>query len=299
MNPFLTNNKAAKKQLGNKENKFDLHKEKKKEIHVQNKIKINKMKDKSSKEKNGSNSNSLISETKICLVEPINNEGTKRNIKTFLNRKRNHEKTHEAKKDKILSKDNTKEKKDINKKEKPIRGRRKKNVEYDNKPAHDKFKEDNIIKKIKTAVFDYILDHLVKSLKHEIIKFYPLSKELNSNIRKDFNEELLNRTIYDIYMKTDLNNRYINIPDSNRNLIKKIYAEKIETDTIKILEKKFKDILDYIREKDLDNFLNEFRKKEIKRDAKLIDKYMKDVKKMLYKYEFWFKVKLERNSRKN
>ena len=62
-------------------------------------------------------------------------------------------------------------------------------------------------------------------------------------------------------MKTDLNNRYINIPDSNRNLIKKIYAEKIETDTIKILEKKFKDILDYIREKDLDNFLNEFRKK--------------------------------------
>ena len=143
------------------------------------------------------------------------------------------------------------------------------------------------------------MDHLVKSLKHEIIKFYPLSKELNSNIRKDFNEELLNRTIYDIYMKTDLNKRYINIPDSNRNLLKKIYDEKIETDTINILEKKFKDILDYIREKDLDNFLNEFRKKEIKRDAKLIDKYMKDVKKMLYKYEFWFKVKLERNSRKN
>ena len=108
-----------------------------------------------------------------------------------------------------------------------------------------------------------------------------------------------NLTIYDIYMNTDLNKRYINIPDSNKTLIKKIYEEQIEKDTINILKKKFKDILEYIREKDLDNFLTSIKEREIKKGNKLVESYMEDVKKMLFKYEFWFKVKLARNSRKN
>ena len=155
------------------------------------------------------------------------------------------------------------------------------------------------MQKIKKSIFYYILDNLNKSLKYEIYKFYPLTKEININLKKDFNEKLLNRTIRDIYMKSDLNKRYININDLNRTLIKKIYAQKIEKDTINILDKKFKEILDYIREKDLDNFLTEFRNREIKNDDKLIDKYMKAVKKMLIKYEFWFKLKLERKPKKS
>ena len=100
-------------------------------------------------------------------------------------------------------------------------------------------------------------------------------------------------------MNSDLNKRYINIPDSNRTLIKKIYKEKVEKDTINILKKKFKDILDYIRKKDLDNFLKDFRLREMKKDDKLIDSYMIAVENMLFKYEFWFKVKLTRNVGKN
>ena len=96
-------------------------------------------------------------------------------------------------------------------------------------------------------------------------------------------------------MNSDLSGKYINIPESNRELITKIYDEKIEKETIDILEKKFKDILDYIREKDLDNFLDNFRLKEKKKDAKLIDSYMKEVKKMLIIYEVWFKAKIGRN----
>ena len=114
-----------------------------------------------------------------------------------------------------------KEKKDINLKKyyyiNSKRGRRKKNVEYDNKsnkPLHDKFKEDNVIQKIKTFTFDYILNKLNKSFKNNIYEFYPLTKEINNNLKKDFNEKLLDRTIYDIYMKSDLNKRYKNINDS-------------------------------------------------------------------------------------
>ena len=188
-----------------------------------------------------------------------------------------------------------KEKEALKEKENSNRGRRKKNIEYDDKPQHSKFKEDNIIQKIKTFIFDYILDHLNKSLKLQIYKFYPLTKELNINLKKEFNEKLLERTIYDIYMNSDLNMRYISIPDSNRTLIKKIYEENIEIETINILEKRFKDILDYIREKDLENFLTNFRLREIKKDDKFIDSYMKEVKKNLFKYEFFFQAKQRRN----
>jgi len=141
------------------------------------------------------------------------------------------------------------------------------------------------------------LNKLNKSFKNKIYEFYPLTKEINNNLKKDFNEKLLNSTIYDIYMNSDLNKNYININDSNRKLIKKIYDEKIETETITILEMKFKDILDYIREKDLDDFLTGFRNREIKKDNKFIDLYMQKVEKMLFKYEVWFQKKIGRNSK--
>ena len=99
-------------------------------------------------------------------------------------------------------------------------------------------------------------------------------------------------------MTSELNKRYINVPDVNKTLIKKIYDEKNEFKTINILEKKFKDILNYIRKKDLDNFLNNFRLREIKKDNKSIDSYMNAVKKMLFNYEIYFKKKIVRNTKK-
>ena len=47
-------------------------------------------------------------------------------------------------------------------------------------------------------------------------------------------------------------------------MIKKIYNENTETDVKNLLEKKFRDILNYIREKDLDYFLNKIGDKERK-----------------------------------
>ena len=302
MNPFETNNEGFKNYSDDNENNnfhtFDLFKGKTNEIGDHNRIQEIEMKNIISRENNANNYNILFPKNKKFLLESIIFGRNEQNNIILLNRKRNIDKTNEEINKSILDKKNYKEREDIIIKESSNRGRRKKNVKYANEPEHDKFKEDNIIQKIKKSVFDYILIHLNKSLKYEMYKFYPLSKQLNINLKKDFNEKLLNRTIYDIYMKEDLNKRYINVPDSNRTLINKIYEEKIEADTINILGKTFKEILDDIREKDLDSFLNEFKKNEIKRDDKLIDKYMKDVKKMLFKYEFWFKAKLGRNSRK-
>ena len=225
---------------------------------------------------------------------------TESDSKILLNKKRKQEMNiDENNNGNNLEEDNFFKKEDIiSLKGNSKRGRRKKNVEYDDEPHHDKFTEDNIIQRIKTFIFDYILERLNKSLKFESRKFYQLTKTLNSNLKKDFNEELLSKTIYEIYMKSDLCMRFINIPDANRELIKKIYEEKIEIETINILDKKFKEILDYIRKKDLDNFLTNFRLRVMKKDNKSIDLYMKEVRKMLFQYEFYFQKKIGRNTKK-
>ena len=225
---------------------------------------------------------------------------TESDSKILLNKKRKQEiNSDENNNGNNLEEDNFFKKEDIiSLKGNSKRGRRKKNVEYDDEPHHDKFTEDNIIQRIKTFIFDYILERLNKSLKYESRKFYQLTKTLNSNLKKDFNEELLGKTIYEIYMTSDLCMRFINIPDANRELIKKIYEEKIEIETINILDKKFKEILDYIRKKDLDNFLTNFRLRVMKKDNKSIDLYMKEVRKMLFQYEFYFQKKIGRNTKK-
>ena len=81
----------------------------------------------------------------------------------------------------------------------------------------------------------------------------------------------------------------------------KIFEEKKETETIKILMMTYRDILDYVRDNDLDYFLNQIKEKEIKNRKNKnenINKYMNLVKELLNDYENWFLRKNGRNSDK-
>ena len=244
----------------------------------------------------------IVQETKKFICDSINfNLGkAEKGKKVFLNKKRKRFKIYHDNDDNI--KEQKKNKKGKGTKEKnneAKRGRRRKDVEYDTKASHDKFKEDNVIQKIKTTIFKYILELLNKSLKNDRYEFYPLTKQICHNLTKEFNIKLLDRTIYDIYLNSELNKKYAQIPDLNKTLIKKIYNENTETDVKNLLEKKFRDILNYIREKDLDYFLNKIGDKERKNNKQFNEKYMNAVKNMLFQYEFYFKSKLYRNRRKN
>ena len=148
------------------------------------------------------------------------------------------------------------------------------------------------MRKIKTFIFKYILELLNKSLKDRSCKFIKLNTYLNETIKKDFDEGLLNRTIYDIYKNPDKSRKTDFI---NKKLIDKIYKENKEKETIKILEMKYIDILNIIRYKDLENFLNQIKKKEIKNGNKNIDEYINSVKNLLFYYEKWFNEKIGRN----
>ena len=175
-------------------------------------------------------------------------------------------------------------------------GRRLKDKKYENEANHNKNSDDNIIIKLKTAIFKYILNLLNQSLEFTKYKFYPLNVKLNTCLKKEFNMELLERTIYDIYNTEDLNKIYINDNDSNKNLIKKIFEENVEKKAINILKMKYKDVLNHIREKDLENFL---KKIENKNKEKSDDSFMDNVRHLLLTYEDWFRIKNGRNTKKN
>ena len=229
---------------------------------------------------------------------------TEPSSKGFLNKKRNLEKKDKEILDHISineDKDEKEEKETENNNDnengKKKRGRRSSDKTYSEEADHTKFKEDNIIRKIKTYTFKYILNALNNSLEKTMNRFYPLDKDLNENIKKDFNMELLDRTIKDIYDNSELNKRFKNPKFSNKFLIKKIFDEKVEIKTINILNMKYIDILNYIRENDMDNFLETIKEKEKKKQEKNIDSYMKIIKRMLFGYESWFYNKFGRNTK--
>ena len=187
-----------------------------------------------------------------------------------------------------------KEEKKLNKK----RGRKRKDEADDITYEHNKYTDDNIIRKIKTNIFKYILSSLNESLKFTNEKFYPLNAKLNENLKKEINIELFNKRIYQIYLSEDLNGHHININDSNKNLIKKIFEENIEIKTINILNMTFIEVLNHIREKDLHKFLQSMKEKEEKKINKNLDDYMEKVCHYLNTFIKWFDDIDGRNSNK-
>ena len=180
-------------------------------------------------------------------------------------------------------------------------GRRKKNEFFEEEAEHNKFRQDNMMRKIKTFNAKYILEILNNNLIDKKHKFYPLDAKLNENLKKDFNEKLLETKIYELFENFEMNKKTKRDENTNKILISKIFQEKIETKVIAILNMTYKDILDLIREKDSENFLGKIRKKETKNNKNFtenVEFYMQEIKSLLYQYEDWFGFKLGRNVEK-
>ena len=200
----------------------------------------------------------------------------------------------------ILNPEENKIENDNNKNAKKVRqknkGRYKKNEISDNINKHDKNAEDNLMRKIKTNIFLSILSLLNNSLNDKSNLFYKLDKKLNENLKKDFNEELMQKTIAEIYMNYDVCLRYKKAGQNlnNKNLIKKIYEENKEKNTIKILNMKYIDIVNDIKKYNMEIFLNKI-KKEIKNSNINIDEYLNGIKSVFNRYEQWYNDKKGRN----
>jgi len=242
----------------------------------------------------------------------INLENKQTRVTTFTGKKRERE-NNEDKDDKdgydavyFLKNKERKKKEEIKiKKEKQKnKGRHKKNDirnDENDENKHDKFSEDNLMRKIKTYIFNTILNVLNKSLKDRSQKFIKLEPKLNESMKKDLNEKLMNQKIKEIYINNEISKRYLTETNCNNNinLIKKIYEEKKEIDTIKILETEYIDYVAYLQKYEMGNFLRKIRNKEIKNPDLDVDRYINSLKYMFLNYAKWFNDKKGRKSKNN
>ena len=242
----------------------------------------------------------------------INLENKQTRVTTFTGKKRERE-NNEDKDDKdgydavyFLKNEegNKKEEIKIKKEKQKNKGRHKKNDirnDENDENKHDKFSEDNLMRKIKTYIFNTILNVLNKSLKDRSQKFFKLEPKLNESMKKDLNENLMNQKIKEIYINNEISKRYLTETNCNNNinLIKKIYEEKKEIDTIKILETEYIDYVTYLQKYEMGNFLRKIRNKEIKNPDLDVDRYINSLKSMFLNYAKWFNDKKGRKSKNN
>lgn len=237
-----------------------------------------------------------IHKNNIISKEKQNNEIRETDIteQKFLNKKRSMEKSELYE---LFENGNYKEEENINVKIKGDnhkKGRYKKG-EDNNGAKHNKFKKDNIMRKIKASLFNYHLKLLNEKLKNQNQKFKILPAKLKENVNKNINLMLLDKKLCDIYKKPPLDdNRFAN-DKGNSKLIDKIYKDNNLPEVIELLNMSFKEFLDYIRKNEKDKYLDTIREKEKKnQNTKDLDNYIKEVEDLLDHYEEWFEQKREK-----
>jgi hypothetical protein len=180
------------------------------------------------------------------------------------------------------------------------RGRKTKKFSKNFKSNHNKFTEDNIMRKIKTNLLEFIVYKLNSSLLDKKKKFLKIDKTLSENLNRDFNVKLNKRTLSDIFANTPIIKKYKRIGDKyfNAYLIKLILDENKEKETIKLLNLTFIEMINLIREENLSEFLDIIENKEKDIDDSYSNEYMKDLKKILMDYNNWFTQKRGRVRKK-
>ena len=170
------------------------------------------------------------------------------------------------------------------------RGRKKKKISKLTKSGHNKFKEDNIMRKIKTHLFEYIVNRLNLSLSDKGKKFYKIDKSFSENLKRSYNLELMERTILDIFKNAKISKKYKRTDDKfyNAKLICSILDENIEKETMNLLNMKIIDMINFIKENQLEEFLSIIENKEKGIDESNIKEYMNLLRKVFIDYKSWF-----------
>jgi len=169
---------------------------------------------------------------------------------------------------------------------------------------HSKFKEDNQMRKIKSYFLKYIPDYVNSSLSFVHKRFLKIDKKVNQELKKDFNVELMDKKLKDIFIEFPICGRYSeakNGENHNAELIKEIYENNEETEAIEKLEQTYKQVLDCFRKNNLEKFRDDILNKEIKNGEKesRAKMYVNQLVKLLFNYESWFTDKSARGPKKS
>ena len=169
---------------------------------------------------------------------------------------------------------------------------------------HSKFKEDNQMRKIQSYFLKYIPDYVNSSLSFVHKRFLKIDKKVNQELKKDFNVELMDKKLKDIFIEFPICGRYSeakNGENHNAELIKEIYENNEETEAIEKLEQTYIQVLDCFRKNNLEKFRDDILTKEIKNGEKesRAKMYVNQLVKLLFNYESWFTDKSARGPKKS
>lgn len=169
---------------------------------------------------------------------------------------------------------------------------------------HSKFKEDNVMRKIKSHFFKFIPDYVNSSLPPEHKKFLKIDKGVNQELKRDFNVELMKKTIGDIFTENTICGRYSetkNGENYNAELVEEIYRNNEELEAIEKLKQTYKQVLDYFRINHLQKFIDEMYNKQIKsgENEANAQRYVDLLTNLLTNYESWFTDKSPRGPKKS
>ena len=186
-------------------------------------------------------------------------------------------------------------------------GRKPKNEPKNEKDqfTHSRNKTDNIFDKIKRVIFNYIIEKVNGSLRFTYKRFLNFNTDISKNLKKDYNIELMEKTIKQIFEENTPSNRSDisneEVKNKNKLIIKEIFDKNEETETIKILNTKFIDLLKQEETKKyiIDKIKNKVEKKGTKTNTENSDDYMEKVRYWMENYENWFYEKRGRKRHEN
>lgn len=197
-----------------------------------------------------------------------------------------------------------------------LKGRKRK-INFGAKGKHDKFCHDNIVRKVKTKLFEIILFSINLSIipiekenqkknskKKEFYKplLVKIDQEIIKTINVEDNLELLESKLKDIFSnKTSIKYKHLGL-DRNKKIIDEIYEQKIQKKTISILNKTFEQCLDYINGINYDEDLEglEFRYQNIFKDLRSkgnSEEYISEFKYMVKNFKSFYRNKKARKKK--
>lgn len=182
-------------------------------------------------------------------------------------------------------------------KEKKVLGRKTKGDTETRK--HDKFRQDNEMRKVKSNFVNFLPDYVNSSLPLEHPKFLKISKDVNEELSIDYNKKLMGLSLREIFSQNPINGRYSkkNYSKSyNADLVEEIYRKNEESRAIEKLNQTYIQVLKNYRHDNLKQFKDSILDKEIKNgeDRKTAIKYTDDLAELLNKYEDYFEKRTAR-----
>ena len=169
------------------------------------------------------------------------------------------------------------------------------------KGEHDKFDQDNMMRKIKSNFFRYIHDFINENICNKDNKLLRLDSHLNEKLKRDFNLKLMDKTFKNLYENTKISKKYkTKDSDENKKIINKIYYEESDKEykAISLLDKTYRELYRYFIENYLNEFLEKVRNEEEKNSKESkenIDEYINNLKILCLSYKEWFYNKKGRN----